>query len=120
MYEFKEVVLKNDNTEKIILVIEFTNPKYAIVAEFLMSDASLMNYAVLDEIDKILSGEVNTYSTSGNRCSLEIGQETTLIEDLLEDMFDDFEAYEAVEISTEELKELILVWREKSTAFLEK
>lgn len=117
MYAFKEVVLKNDNAEKTILVIEFADPKYAIVGEFLMADASLLDYSILEKLDNVLTGEVETVATSGNRCSLVISQETTLIEDLLEDMFVDFESYEAVKIPTQELKELILVWREKSTTY---
>lgn len=117
MYHFKEVQLKNAAVERKVLVIEFAEPRLAIVAEFLMSDASLLGFHVLEEIDRVLAGEVESITTSGNRCSLVINEKTTVIEDLLEGMFDDFETFETAELSTRELRELIIIWREKSSAF---
>lgn len=114
MYTFKEVKLKNAGKQKSILAIEFDDPTYAIVAEFLMSDASMFDYHILNEIDVVLAGKRINLKSNGNRCALTIGIGTTKIEDLLDGMFDDIVTHQPLEISTKELKHLINVWKQKS------
>lgn len=117
MYHFREMKLKSSSIEKKVLVIEFTDPKKAIVAEFLMTDASLISYEVLDIIEDVLSGTSNYKTFSGNRCSLEINKDTTQIEDLLTDVFEGFDTYPAYEINTIRLKELIIVWKNENNKY---
>lgn len=113
MYTIKEIVLKNKHHEQTRKVIEFNDPRMAIVAEFLMSDASLLNFSILQQIEHVLSGKRQTVSVSGNRCAVHITEHKTVIEDLLTDMFDGMQTYETYEISTATLKELILMWRDE-------
>ena len=113
MYHFREVVFKNEPTERKALVIEFDDPKMGIVGEFLMTDSSLLNYSVLDDLDKVLSGERDYIESSGNRCALEIKKDKTLMTDLFEGLFDGFDTFPMYEINTQELKDLIVMWKEK-------
>ncbi len=55
MYQFRTVTLKNGKQTKEVLVIEFTNPAMQIVGEFLMADASLLDYTVLKDIHDVLA-----------------------------------------------------------------
>lgn len=113
MYQIREVILKNEHTERKRLVIEFDDPGQAIVGEFLMADASLLNFSVLEDLNKVLSGQSNYIESSGNRCSLEVRPDQTLIEDLFKDMFTELHPLPAYEINTSELKKLVMMWKEK-------
>lgn len=117
MYHLKEVTLRNGPKEKQVLVIEFTNKEKAIVAEFLMADASMLNYDVLNKIDKVLLGKSKQASFSGNRCYLEIKQHTTYIEDLYESMYENFKTLPAYEIKTKQLKDLIIMWKKEMSEY---
>lgn len=117
MYQIREVTLTNELHEKKRLVIECDDPKMAIVGEFLMADSQLIGSVVLKEIEKILADEVDHIESNGNRCSLEIRKDKTLISDLFEGMFDGFDTYPSCEINTKELKGLILMWHEKLAQF---
>lgn len=117
MYQFREVELKNKKMIKKVLVIEFDQEDMAIVAEFLMTDASLLDYSILRQIDKVLSGEHNCEKANGNRFNLVIKPDTTRMEDLFEGLFDDFVTYPTYEMSTKTLRELIVMWRDKKDTF---
>lgn len=113
MYHIREVILKNNQVERKRLVIEFDDPAQAIVGEFLMADASLLHFSVLDELNHVLSGKSDHVESSGNRCALEIRSDKTLIEDLFEGMFANFDTLPAYEIETGELRDLVAMWKEK-------
>lgn len=113
MYQFKEITVAHDQVERQVLIIEFTDPQKRILGEFLMNDASLLNYRVLDQLDRVLSGETEWEESSGNRCSLEISREKTVVEDLFSGMFADFTTLPTYEIDTKKLKDLIIIWKEK-------
>lgn len=117
MYHFKEIELENKNMKKTVLAIEFEAEDMAIVAEFLMTDASLLDYKVLSQIDRVLAGTSRIEHANGNRYGLVIKRDMTRMEDLFEDLFDDFQTYPAYEISTVKLRELIVSWRDKKAEF---
>lgn len=114
MYHIREVILKSEQAERKRLIIEFDDPNRAIVGEFLMTDASLLNFSVLDELNKVLFGERDYIESSGNRCSLEIRSNQTLIEDLLAGLFTDFDTFPAYEMDTKELRDLVVMWKKES------
>jgi len=113
LYTIKEVILKNKHHEQKRKIIEFHDPDMAIVAEFLMSDASLLNFYILKQIESVLSGKRQEASVNGNRCAVHITKHKTVIEDLLTDMFDGIQPYETYEIDTTTFKELILMWHDE-------
>ncbi len=113
MYHIREVILKHKHAERKRLIIEFEDPALAIVGEFLMTDASMLNFSVLDELNKVLTGKRDYIESSGNRCSLEIRSDQTRIEDLFEDMFANFDTLPPYEIDTKELRDLVVMWKEK-------
>lgn len=117
MYHIKEMTFKNEPTERKALVIEFDDSRMDIVGEFLMTDASLVNYSVLEEIEKVLSGRIDHVESSGNRCFLDIKKDKTLMNDLFEGMFDGFDTFLPYEIDTIVLRDLIVMWREKQDTF---
>lgn len=117
MYKIKEVTLQNKNIEKKRLIIEFDNPDMAIVAEFLMSDSVMMETAILTDINAVLNGEVDQVEMSGNRCGLRIQKETTIMNDLLTDLYDDIKGLTTFEINTQDLKSLILMWLKEYKAY---
>ncbi|MGM8365962.1 hypothetical protein ACLIBG_10855 [Virgibacillus sp. W0181] len=111
MYQLKEKILKNNGREKKVLVIQFDKQEMDIVGEFLMTDASLLHYQVLDELASVLAGEKKNAYFVGNRCSLIIRKEKTRVEDLLEEMGSDVDSLSPVEMNTLKLKNLIEMWR---------
>lgn len=116
LYTFREVILKNESYERKRLVIDFSKKDMAIVGEFLMSDAHLVNGKVLKEINDVIAGKKETILSSGNRCAWEIHADTTIISDLFVDM-DGVQSYAAYEIETPELKRLIEIWLKKVAEF---
>lgn len=115
MYHFREETLKNGDKTENILVIDFDDPEMAIIGEYLMADASLLNGEILHDFNQVLAGKKKQMRISGNRCGLEIGQEETLVYDLFEDMGVD--CYPEVRISTRTLQELTVMWLKKLQAF---
>ena len=87
MYQIREVTLKNGPKERNVLVIDFDDPKMKIVGEFLMADASMLQGKIIQEIDFVLNSEDQTITSNGNRCSLKIGSDTTIISDLFNPAF---------------------------------
>lgn len=117
MYHFKETILKNKTMEKKVLHIVFDDPQMEIIGAFLNDDASMLDYQVLRLIDDVLAGKSKVEKTSGNRCALTITRETTVVEDLLEDMFDDMTTYPSYEIETKQLQALLVMWKDKRETF---
>lgn len=113
MYHIREVILKSEHAERKRLIIEFKDPAQAIVAEFLMTDASLLNFSVLDDLNKVITGESDYLESSGNRCFLKIEPHKTYLEDLFEGLYTDFNTYPPYEIDTAELRDLVVMWKEK-------
>lgn len=114
MYQIREVIIKNGQVERKRWIIEFDDPSRTIVGEFLMADASLLNFSVLDDLNKVLSGASDYIETSGNRCALVIRPDQTIIEDLFEGLFSDVDPIPSYAIDTKELRDLVLMWKEKS------
>ncbi|TXL64401.1 hypothetical protein FHP05_08735 [Cerasibacillus terrae] len=120
MYQFRTVTLKNGKQTKEVLVIEFTNPAMQIVGEFLMADASLLDYTVLKDIHDVLAKKVDEKQFSGNRCALTIKEDKTVIDDLWEGLYGDLETLPAYEMETVQLKKLIEMWKTKKEVFYKK
>lgn len=115
MYQIREVILKNKSMERKRLIIEFEDPAQAIIGEFLMTDASLLNFSILEDLNKVISKESHYIESSGNRCFLKIKPHKTYIEDLYEGMYTDFETLPAYEMDTKELRDLVVMWKKKIT-----
>jgi len=113
MYELKEVTLKNKHYEKKRLVINFYNPQYNILAEFLMSDACLLSEEISRAFKLVSSGE--KVELSGNRCHVEIKQTETCIYDLFSD--NESISYPSLKLTTEEFKQYINIWKEALIQF---
>lgn len=116
MYDIREVIVKNGPHERSVWVIDFEDPSMDIIGEFLMTDASMMDYQVLDELNDVLSGTKSDSKFNGNRCILHINGQQTKIEDLFVGLFDDFHTFESCKINTEELRDLIVLWRKQTKA----
>ena len=116
MYEIREVIVNNRDEQRSIFVIHFSDSKYDIVGEYLMTDGPMMSYKILEDIESVLNGEQEVAQVSGNRCALQITKELTKIEDLFDGLFDDLDTYPSVEIETSLLKDLIEMWKEKTSS----
>lgn len=119
MYDVKEITLKNGETERKDLVIEFTDPDMAIIGEFLMTDAPLLETLVEKEIERVLAGETDMIVSGGNRCRLVIKAKQTRISDLLEG-YEDVNTFPPYTINTVELQQLIRMWIDKRKEFKKK
>ncbi|MEI3614644.1 hypothetical protein [Pseudogracilibacillus sp. SO30301A] len=106
MYQIREILLKNGTHEVKRKVIEFDDSSMQIVGEFLMADAPLLGGEILQEIDSVLTGERDVVKSSGNRCSVSIQADITLLEDL-------FEIYPPYNIDTKKLRDLTEMWLDK-------
>ena len=115
MYSIEEKTLQTGPHQKKVYVITFHDPKQAILGEFLMTDAPLLNYQILGKIEQVLTGECAEVTSSGQRTSLVMKKNTTRIEDMFVDLYPDLTTYPAYTIETVQLKELIQMWREKTT-----
>lgn len=115
MYELKEVTLKNKNIKKKRLVINFHEKKLAILAEFLMSDASLLSEELTLAFNQISKGEKEKVVLSGNRCVVEIKKAMTEISDLFNEY--DSEGYPSFKIPTEEFSGYVSMWYEELVKF---
>ncbi|WP_051291522.1 hypothetical protein [Fictibacillus gelatini] len=81
------------------------------------TEATQITDSILKYIDKVLSGESDYEEFNGNRCSIEIRKDKTLVEDLFEGLYDDFDTFPTYEISTQELRDLIVMWVKKVEEF---
>lgn len=109
MYEIKEILLKNNTHEKKRLVITFYDETMAIVGEFLMTDAPLMDGEVTNVIEAVLQGNLAETTFTGQRCQLKITETETIIEDLYEDI-EGMIPLKTYTIPTETLLELTYMW----------
>lgn len=115
MYEFKEITLRNAKHEKKRLVINFKDPKYAILAEFLMSDAHLLREEIAQAKNKISKNIKSKIMFSGNRCAVEIENGVTEITDLYMDEEDG--GYETLNLPTQEFFVFVNMWSEAIANF---
>ena len=115
MYELKEITLKNKGYEKKRLVINFFEAKYAILAEFLMSDAKLLSHELELAFDKVATDRADKVVMSGNRCAVEIKKNETEITDLFEDL--NQEGFQSLVISTESFHEYLNIWQKHLIEF---
>src|SRR5699024_1410767 len=86
MYEIREIELKNDQHVKKRLVITFKNPEEEIIGVFLMTDAPMYHFELIEDIEAVLSGRKKGFTHAGNRCEIEVDVDETIISDLFEDM----------------------------------
>ncbi len=119
MYQFKEVILKNSKVKKKILVVEFADPKYQIIGEFLMADAGILGGEIITEIDDVLRGVTEKAEINGNRCALTVTKTTTVVEDLLAGQYEGVPGLPACTIHTELLQEIITDWLATRQLFYE-
>lgn len=98
--------MKNGIHERKKKVIEFDDTNMQIVGEFLMTDAPLLGGEMLKEMNSVLTGQRDEVESSGNRCSVFIQADVTLIEDL-------FETYPPYKIETKKLRDLTEMWLNK-------
>lgn len=109
-YVINEIELTNKTNSRKRLVIEFANPSYAILAEFLMSDAPLMSWRIIQDIGNVISGKQESFENSGNRTHIHVTKEETNITDLFSGMFDEEVIYKPVTIETKKLLQIISEW----------
>lgn len=117
MYKIKEVILNHGKHQRKRLVIEFERPENAVLGEFLMTDAPLLSWSILQEMKDVLFGEIEVMQGSGNRTSWVIEKEITTISDLFSDMEEDIPVMESCTIETRKLYELVKMWHEKTKQF---
>lgn len=113
MYELKEITLQNKDYKKKRLVINFYDPQYNILAEFLMSDACLLSEEISHAFKLVSSRE--KVELSGNRCHVEIKKAETYISDLFSN--NESNSYPSLKLNTEEFKQYINIWKEALIQF---
>lgn len=117
VYKIKEVILNHGKYQRKRLVIEFERLENAVLGEFLMTDAPLLSWSILQEMKDVLFGEIEVVQGSGNRTSWIIEKEITIISDLFSDMEEDIPVMESCTIETKKLYELTEMWQEKTQQF---
>lgn len=116
-YEIKEIELQNKNKIRPRLIITFADSNYELLGEWLMVDAPLFNWHVLDKIQKVLANEKEKFQSSGNRTSITITKDKTIIEDLLASIVDDGDLLATVVLDTVEFQGVLLQWYKAYTHF---
>ena len=84
-----------------------------LVTAFLFSDVQygpISQDFFLEEINRVLKGEIPSSEVGGNMCALEIKKDFTTVIDTLSD--DENDPENRCVIETEELKNLILLWHQ--------
>lgn len=110
MYSIKTIQLTHGKRKRTRLFIEFTEEKYEIISELLMSESSLFLNDLLDAIADISQGEKEEAHFSGNRTFVHITKEQTEISDLFIDYKGQLATYEDVKINTKKLQTIIEEW----------
>src|SRR5699024_7606432 len=113
MYELKEVTLKNKHYEKKRLVINFHDPQYNILAEFLMSYSCLLSVEISHAFKLVASRE--KVELSVNRSHVEITQTETCNSHLFSD--NEVISYPSLKLTTEDFKQHINIWKEALIQF---
>lgn len=116
-YELKEITLHHKDRTRRKLVIEFSNPNFAIFGEYLMVDAPLLNWHILKEIKYVLANEKERVTSSGNRTIITITKEKTVIEDLLDGLADEDDLLAPVIIETETFYDVLVKWYDAVAKF---
>lgn len=88
---------------------------YHVLTEFL-GDVDSFSKEYLEIFDKVLSGETEKDSASGNACSFEVDKENTVIEFLYSE---DEENPDTCTVNTKELRALMDEWLRKRAEFLQ-
>jgi len=104
IYQIKTVTLTHKNIEKKRLVITFNDQSYELVADYLMADAPLLSFEIIQVIEAVLNGQNKAAKWAGNRTELTINPDTSIIEDL-------FEQKEAISVETNWLYEMTVLWQ---------
>lgn len=110
LYTIRTETLKNGDITKEVPVIEFKDPKQAILAEFLMSDGTLLMDDIHEAVKEINQGKKGNTKWFGNRCRVYIKGSTALIQDQMEDMGINIATYPSYEIDVTELQQLMNMW----------
>lgn len=116
MYEIREIELKNGEHIKKRLVITFADSAYEIVGTFLMSDAPMFQFELIEDVGAVLAGKREPFTMAGNRCELKVDVRETRIEDLFADDASDV-SMQAATIPTTKLLEWMRMWREELRSF---
>lgn len=111
MYTIREVSLQHGAHERKRSVITFNEQKMKIFGEFLMSDAPLMSFAIIHDIELVLQGVEKSISRNGNRCTTTITQDRIYIEDLYTDLYEGLHTYRPCSMDTNEALLLIQMWK---------
>src|SRR5690625_2433719 len=110
MYQIKEVTLQHGKHTRRRLVIEFDESKYAILSEFLMSDAPMLQRELMKEVKEVLECQRKAVKGSGNRTSWSINEEQAVIEDLFTYMDQNIPSYPTCIIETSKLYDIMFEW----------
>lgn len=111
MYTIREVSLQHGTHERKRSVITFQEREKQIIGEFLMSDAPMMNFAIIHDIEVVLQGIENSITRNGNRCTITIMKYNTHIEDLYSDLYEGLHTYTPFSMDTNEVLALIRMWK---------
>lgn len=109
MYDIKEITLKNSHHEKKRKIITFHDEAMAIVGEFLMTDAPLMDGRIVHVIERVIQGEKDTATFTGQRCQLIIAVDETTMTDLYAEI-SGMTSLASYTINTITLLDLINMW----------
>ncbi len=114
----REYVVYNITERKkgIAIVCDCANAE--TLNSFLSTDVIPFEDWIKADFDKVLAGEIDSKTISGNVCSAEIGPVTTKIFDILAE---DDEYYDSCcEVNTDELRQLIDDWCDEVRRFKSK
>lgn len=115
-YEIKEIQLRNKDTYRKRLIIEFADKSLNILAEFLMVDAPLLNWRIIKDVEGVLSNKKERIQLAGNRTKITVTKKETIIEDLYEDLSDYENKLQQVTLHTAEFQSILQHWHEETTA----
>lgn len=110
MYQIKEVTLQHGKHTRSRLIIEFDEPKYAILSEFLMTDAPMLQRELMKEVKEVLERQRKVVKGSGNRTSWNISEQQAVIEDLFTYMDQATPSYPTCTIETSKLYDIMFEW----------
>lgn len=108
-YSIKEITLQRGERRKKRKVIQFDDPNLTLLEEFLMVDAPLRNWQILNEFEQIKRVKQGTITYTGNRTTVTVTPTNTTIEDAL----DVFNGENTVEIETDQLYKLLKTWQKE-------
>ena len=104
----KEIHNRSHTKVKKRLVAVFEDKRYELLGVFLTSEIKNFYEPFYPKLEAILSDNAEEFYFQGNRCSLTVGKDTTVIEDE-----NDVKNLPTVEINNAELSELIEEWKDR-------